>query len=71
MVVPVWCLHAVKILQTQHVVQLLYRKNFAVTIIDCDFHCEEADLLGWRDYLMNSVDAWGHVVRLGVCKDAF
>lgn len=57
-------------LQTQHIVQLLYRKNFALTIIDDDFYCEEADLLGWYDYLMSSIDAWGHVVGLRDSKHA-
>lgn len=44
-------------LQTQHIVQLLYRKNLALMIIDYDFCCEEADLLGGHDYLMSSIDA--------------
>lgn len=55
-------------LETQHIVQLLYRKNLAVTIIDYDFCSEEADLLGWHDYLMNSIDALGHAVGLGTIK---
>ncbi len=47
MVDPFWCWYAVKMLQTQHILQLLYRKNFALMIIDYDFYCEEADLLGY------------------------
>lgn len=51
--------YAVKMLQTRHIVQLLSRKNFVVTTIDQDFYCDEADLLGWHDYLMDSIDASG------------
>lgn len=40
-------------LQTQYIMQLLYRKDFAVTIIDDDFYCEETDVLGWHVSFMH------------------